>query len=121
TTLARFLFALGIPDVGETTAADLARHFGALDPLEEAAVAYEKQRLKHAELAPKDAEKLLKDLPLRQVEGIGPVVAEQVGAFFAQTGNRKVITELTKAGVRWPAAQRPKAGSQTLAGKTLVL
>ncbi|HEY4127540.1 MAG TPA: NAD-dependent DNA ligase LigA [Gammaproteobacteria bacterium] len=121
TTLARFLYALGIPDVGETTAADLARHFRSLEPLQEAAIAYEKQRLKHAELLPKDAEKLLKELGLRKVEGIGPVVAEQIGAFFNQPGNRKVIERLVKAGVHWPAAAKAAAGSQNLAGKTLVL
>jgi DNA ligase (NAD+) len=121
TTLARFLYALGIPDVGETTAADLARHFRDLEALEETAVAYEKQRVKHAALEPKEAEKLLKELDLRKVEGIGPVVAEQIGAFFGQPGNRKVIERLVKAGVHWPVAAAPKRGSQTLAGKTLVL
>ncbi len=121
TTLARFLYALGINDVGETTAADLARHFGALEPLEEAGIAYEKQRQKLAELPPKDADKKLKELVLRQVEGIGPAVAEEIGAFFQQAGNRKVIAGLRKSGVQWPAAAKPKAGSQTLAGKTLVL
>jgi len=121
TSLSRFLYALGIPDVGETTAADLARHFRDLGALEEAAVAYEKQRVKHASLEPKEAEKLLKELDLRKVEGIGPVVAEQIGAFFGQPGNRKVIERLVKAGVHWPVTAAPKAGSQTLAGKTLVL
>jgi len=121
TTLARFLFALGVPDVGETTAADLARHFGDLDRLETAAMAYEKERLKLKDLPPKDAEKKLKELDLRRVEGIGPVVAEQIGAFFSQKGNREVTASLRKAGVHWPAAQKPKAGSQTLAGMTLVL
>ena len=121
TTLSRFLYALGINDVGETTAADLARHFGALEPLEEAAIAYEKQRQKLADLPPKDADKKLKELALRQVEGIGPAVAEEIGAFFQQAGNRKVIAGLRKSGVEWPAAAKPKAGSQTLAGKTLVL
>jgi DNA ligase (NAD+) len=121
TSLARFLYALGIPDVGETTAADLARHFRSLEPLQEAAMAYEKQRLKHAELAPKDAEKLLKELDLRKVEGIGPVVARQIGAFFNQPGNRKVMERLVKAGVHWPAAAKAVVGSQNLVGKTLVL
>ena len=122
TTLPRFLYALGVPDVGETTAADLAKHFGSLEKLEAAAQEYEKQRLKHTELPARDAEKLLKELDLRQVEGIGPVVAEQVGAFFHQAGNRKVIGELRKAGVEWPAMpKRTAAGSQPLAGKTFVL
>lgn len=121
TTLARFLYAIGIPDVGETTAADLARHFGELERLEEAAVAYEKLRLKLEGSEPKDAEKQLKEQALRQVEGIGPVVAEQVGAFFGQAGNRKVIANLVKAGVHWPAVPKRSAAAQTLAGKTLVL
>jgi DNA ligase (NAD+) len=121
TTLGRFLYAIGIPDVGETTAADLARHFGELDRLEEAAVAYEKQRLKLAGSDAKEAEKQLKESALRQMEGIGPVVAEQIGAFFAQPGNRKVIASLVKAGVHWPAAAKRSAAAQTLAGKTLVL
>jgi DNA ligase (NAD+) len=121
TTLARFLYALGIPDVGETTAADLARHFAALDTLEEAAIAYEKQRLKLAALPPKEAEKQLKDLPLRQVEGIGPAVSEEIGAFFHQAGNRKVVAALRKAGIAWPVAPKRAAGAQTLAGKTFVL
>ncbi|HSN17947.1 MAG TPA: NAD-dependent DNA ligase LigA [Gammaproteobacteria bacterium] len=121
TTLARFLYALGINDVGETTAADLARHFGELDRLEEAGLEYEKQRQKLAELPAKEADKTLRELALRQVEGIGPAVAEEIGAFFHQAGNRKVIAALRKSGVHWPAAAKPKAGSQTLAGKTLVL
>ena len=121
TTLGRFLYALGIPDVGETTAADLARHFGELDKLEEAAVAYEKLRIKLEKLEPKEAEKQLQDAALRQVEGIGPVVAEQISAFFGQAGNRKVIASLQKAGVRWPAGAKRSATAQTLAGKTLVL
>ena len=121
TTLSRFLFALGINDVGETTAADLARHFGGLEALEEAGIEYEKQRLKLGDLLPKDADKKLKELALRQVEGIGPAVAEEIGAFFHQPGNRKVIAALRKSGVHWPDAAKPKASSQTLAGKTLVL
>jgi len=122
TTLARFVFALGVPDVGETTAADLAKHFRDLDPLMEAAQEYEKHRLKLATTPPKEAEKRLKEVALRQVEGIGPVVAEQIGAFFHQPGNLKVIRELRKAGVDWPAMPaRPATGSQPFEGKIFVL
>ncbi|HEX7964989.1 MAG TPA: NAD-dependent DNA ligase LigA [Gammaproteobacteria bacterium] len=121
TTLARFLYALGIPDVGETTAGDLARHFGGLEALEETAVAYEKLRLKLGDEDPKEAEKQLKELDLRKVEGIGPRVAEQIGAFFGQAGNRKVIADLRKGGVHWPAGAGRATAPQTLAGKTLVL
>jgi DNA ligase (NAD+) len=120
--LSRFIFALGVPDVGETTANDLANHFRDLDSLIETAQAYEKLRLKYTDLSPKEAEKQLKEQALRQVEGIGPVVAEQIGAFFHQPGNLKVIKELRKAGVTWPAMEkRAAAGAQTLAGKTFVL
>jgi DNA ligase (NAD+) len=122
TTLPRFLYALGISDVGETTAADLAKHFGSLEKLEAAAREYENQRLALDGVPPREAEKKLKELELRGVEGIGPVVAEQVGAFFHQAGNRKVIAALCKAGVAWPAMpKRADAGAQLLAGKTFVL
>ena len=122
TTLPRFLYALGISDVGETTAADLAKHFGSLEKLEAAAREYEKQRLALDGVPAREAEKKLKELELRGVEGIGPVVAEQVGAFFHQAGNRKVIAELRKQGVEWPAMpKRAAAGAQPLAGKTFVL
>ncbi|MFI4967518.1 MAG: NAD-dependent DNA ligase LigA [Gammaproteobacteria bacterium] len=122
TTLPRFLYALGISDVGETTAADLAKHFGSLEKLEAAAREYEKQRLALDGAPSREAEKKLKELELRGVEGIGPVVAEQIGAFFHQAGNRKVIAELCKAGVVWPAMpKRAAAGAQPLVGKTFVL
>ena len=121
-TLGRFIFALGVPDVGETTANDLANHFRELDGLIEAAQAYEKLRLKLEDLPPKETEKQLKEQALRQVEGIGPVVAEQIGAFFHQPGNLKVIKELRKAGVDWPAMpKRVAAGSQPLGGQTFVI
>ncbi len=122
TTLPRFLYALGISDVGETTAADLAKHFGSLEKLEAAARDYEKQRLALDGAPPRETEKKLKELELRGVEGIGPVVAEQIGAFFHQAGNRKVIAELCKAGVTWPAMpKQTAAGAQPLVGKTFVL
>jgi DNA ligase (NAD+) len=121
-TLARFIFALGVPDVGETTATDLAKHFRDLEPLVEAAQEYEKRRLKLVDQEPKEVEKRLKGLGLRLVEGIGPVVAEQIGAFFHQSGNLKVIKELRKAGVDWPAMPaRSAAGKQPFAGQTFVL
>ncbi|HSC46874.1 MAG TPA: NAD-dependent DNA ligase LigA [Gammaproteobacteria bacterium] len=99
TTLPRFLYALGIPEVGEATAQTLAQHFGALEPLMEA-----------------DAE------ALQEVPDVGPVVAEEIAAFFRQKHNRAVIAALRKAGVSWPALpKRPASGAQTLAGKTFVL
>jgi DNA ligase (NAD+) len=98
TTLARFIYALGIREVGEATAAALARHFGGLDAVLEA-----------------DAEQL------QQVPDVGPVVAQHIVAFFQQAHNRQVIGKLRKAGVHWPEHMPKHAGPQPLAGKTYVL
>jgi DNA ligase (NAD+) len=101
TTLARFLYALGIRHVGEATAKDLARHFGAMDRIIDASV-----------------EQLL------EVNDVGPVVAQSIHTFFAQPHNREVVRELRAAGIRWDehegAAAAP-AQALPLAGKTLVL
>jgi len=78
TTLARFIYALGIPDVGEATAKELARFFGDLDPL-------------------MDAE----EPTLRTIPDIGPEVAQSILQFFSELHNRKVIGQLRAAGVRW--------------------
>ncbi len=99
TTLARFLYALGIRHVGETTAKDLAKHFGALDRVLDASV-----------------EQLL------EVDDVGPAVAQSVRHFFDQGHNREVVEQLRACGVVWDetdggADTRPKP----LAGKTLVL
>ncbi|MDR2853193.1 MAG: NAD-dependent DNA ligase LigA, partial [Burkholderiaceae bacterium] len=77
TTLARFLFGLGVRHVGETTAKDLARHFGTLDAVMDAS-----------------AEQLL------QVPDVGPVVARSISTFFAQPHNREVVKQLGDEGVR---------------------
>jgi DNA ligase (NAD+) len=99
TTLARFVYALGIRNVGEATARDLARHFGALAPLLNA-----------------DAE------ALQEVPDIGPVVAMSIAEFFAERHNRDVIAALRRHGVRWDeAAPRRPAPAGRLAGKTFVL
>ncbi len=99
TTLARFIYALGIRNVGEATAKDLARHFGSLDALMAA-----------------DEEALM------QVPDVGPVVAQSIAQFFAEQHNREVIEQLRAAGVHWPeSAPQRKAESGALAGKTLVL
>jgi DNA ligase (NAD+) len=97
TTLPRFLYALGIRHVGETTAKDLARHFGDLDRVMDATEA-----------------------ELLQVRDVGPVVARSIHAFFAQPHNREVIERLRAAGVHWPATAAA-VGPQPLAGRTLVL
>ncbi len=101
TTLARFLYALGISQVGEVTAKNLAGHFAGLEPLMAA-----------------DEEALV------EVPDIGPVVAESITRFFAQSHNREVIDGLIEAGVHWPDPQSqtaPGADDLPLAGKTFVL
>lgn len=79
TTLARFIYALGIRNVGEATAKDLAQHFGNLDALI---------------LAGRDA--------LLAVNDVGPIVAEAISQFFQETHNLEVIREMRNAGVTWP-------------------
>lgn len=98
TTLPRFLFALGIRNVGETTAQTLARHFGTLEALMAA------------------DEEALVDVP-----DVGPVVAQSIISFFKEKHNREVIRKLLKAGVHWPQEKAPSKAEQTLAGKTFVL
>lgn len=98
TTLARFVFALGIRNVGEATARDLARHFGQLDALL---------------AADGDA--------LQQVPDVGPVVAASIAAFLGEAHNREIIGRLLAAGVHWPESGAGEAGPRVLAGKTFVL
>ncbi len=97
TTLERFLFALGIREVGEATALALARHFGNLDALMAADVA-----------------------ALQQVPDVGPVVAGHVQAFMGVEQNRTLIERLRRAGIEWADVERPPA-SAPLAGASVVL
>ncbi len=99
TTLQRFLYALGIRHVGETTAKDLARHFGALDRVMDASV-----------------EQLL------EVNDVGPVVAQSIHTFFAQPHNREVVEQLRACGMQWDESDGTADRSpKPLAGKTFVL
>jgi DNA ligase (NAD+) len=99
TTYARFLYALGIGNVGESTAAALASEFRTLDDLLQA-----------------DEERL------QRVPDVGPIVAASIHAFFRQPHNIEVIEALLDAGVRWPApAARPARDQQPLLGKTFVI
>ena len=100
TTLARFLYALGIRHVGEATAKDLAKHFGALDRVMDASL-----------------EQLL------EVRDVGPVVAQSIRTFFDQPHNREVVEQLRAAGIRWDEhdGAAADAAPKPLAGKTLVL
>ena len=98
TTLARFIYALGIRNVGETTARDLARHFGKLEPLMQAS-----------------------EDELQQVPDVGPVVARSIARFFGERHNRDVIAQMRKLGVTWPESAVARPPVQPLAGKTFVL
>ncbi len=98
TTLARFLYALGIREVGEATAQTLARHFSDLDAVMEA-----------------------DEQTLQNVPDVGPIVAAHIAAFFRQRHNREVIQRLRAAGVTWPDVKREPAARRPLAGKTFVL
>jgi len=98
TTLARFIFALGIRHVGETTARDLARHFGGLDALIDA-----------------DERALL------EVPDVGGVLAQSILQFFREPHNREVIAQLRSAGVHWPDSVPQRKPAGRLAGITFVL
>ncbi|MBI5860876.1 MAG: NAD-dependent DNA ligase LigA [Rhodocyclales bacterium] len=98
TTLARFIYALGIRNVGEATAKDLARYFGNLDALMQASAD-----------------------ELQQVPDVGPVVAASIAHFFAEAHNVEVIEQLRAAGVHWPEGEPAPRAVLPLAGKTFVL
>jgi DNA ligase (NAD+) len=99
TTLGRFLFALGIRHVGETTAKDLARHFGQLDRILDAT-----------------------EFQLLEVKDVGPVVAQSIHTFFAQPHNREVVEQLRACGIAWEETDgTADTTPKPLAGKTFVL
>ncbi len=97
TRFARFLYALGIREVGEATARSLSLHFETLALLQEA-----------------DVESLI------EIEDVGPIVAKHIVTFFQQSHNLAVIERLLTAGVNWPQEQKQQLDS-ALAGKTIVL
>jgi DNA ligase (NAD+) len=105
TTLPRFLFGLGIREVGQATARALVRHFGTLDALMAAAEA--------------DAASAESQL-LSQVRDVGPIVAGHIKDFFSNQDNRAVVSALRAAGVHWPEQPRETA-ALPLAGQTWVL
>ena len=98
TTLARLLFALGIREVGEVTANQLARHFGTLETIAAASVE-----------------------DLAEVPDVGPVVAAHLNAFFDEEHNRQVISELLECGIRYRAEAPVGNEEAVLKGKTYVL
>jgi DNA ligase (NAD+) len=98
TTLPRFLYALGIREVGEATARSLANHFLTLEAIEQA-----------------DEE------ALQQTPDVGPIVASHIASFFRQEHNIEVLQQLLAAGIHWPAIERPDALARPFADKSFVL
>ncbi|MFT5721608.1 MAG: DNA ligase (NAD+) [Motiliproteus sp.] len=98
TTLPRFLYSLGIREVGEATAASLAKHFQSLEAIRAA-----------------DVE------ALQEVSDVGPVVAEHLALFLRQPHNLDTIDALLAAGVHWPAIAAPSAESQPLRGQSFAI
>ena len=99
TTLARFIYSLGISEVGEATARNLALHFHDLHPLREASVE-----------------------SLQEVDDVGPIVAAKIATFFGQKNNQAVIDQLVDAGVCWePEVVEAPTSRRGLSGETVVL
>ncbi|WP_194442720.1 NAD-dependent DNA ligase LigA [Pseudoalteromonas simplex] len=98
TTLAKFLYSLGIREVGEATAQNLANHFLTLEKITQASV---------------DA--------LTEVSDVGEIVAKHVRGFFSEEHNMAVVNALVEQGIHWPELTAPSADAQSLAGLTYVL
>ena len=98
TTLPRFIFALGIREVGEVTAASLANYFGDIELLKSA-----------------DEETLV------NIDDVGPVVASRVVTFFSQKHNVDVVNKLLDAGINWPAIEKKPEEELSLNGLSFVV
>lgn len=98
TTLAKFILALGIREVGDTTAKNLAEHFLTLDAIQNSTIE-----------------------ALEKVEDVGEIVAKHVVSFFRQAHNKDVIQALLAAGIQWPRVQAKEQQLLPLAGKIYVL
>ena len=98
TTLPRFIYALGIREVGEATALNLANHFQTVDKLMAASV-----------------EQLV------EVADVGPIVADKIRTFFGDGENVAVVRSLRNQGLNWPALEKPAQGAFSLEGQTWVL
>lgn len=98
TTLPRFIYALGIREVGEATALSLANRFRSIDALMAAQIE-----------------------TLVEVPDVGPIVAERVRVFFQDSDNRRVVQALLEAGIQWPEIAPPEAEASRLEGQTWVL
>ena len=98
TTLTRFIYALGIAEVGEATARNLAMHFGDLGPLRDASVE-----------------------SLQEVDDVGPIVAEKIASFFGQKNNQIVMDQLIALGVQWEPEIVETVPGPDLTGEKVVL
>jgi DNA ligase (NAD+) len=98
TTLPRFLYALGIREVGEATARSLANHFLTLEAIEQA-----------------DEE------ALQETPDVGPIVASHIASFFRQEHNIEILQRLLDAGIHWPEIEKAEEQPRPFAGKTFVL
>ena len=98
TTFPRFLYGLGIREVGEATAVALAAGFDSLDDL----MAADEDRL-------------------QRIPDVGPIVASRIRAFFQESHNREVIEKLMATGIHWPIVPRPATTGSPLSGKIVVL
>ena len=98
TTLAKFLYSLGIREVGESTARNLALHFLTLEKLTAASIEQ-----------------------LQEVQDVGEVVANHIHAFFTEQANVEIVHNLIENGVNWPAIEAPNEDAQPMLGKTVVL
>jgi DNA ligase (NAD+) len=97
TTLPRFLYALGIRDVGEATALALAQHVGDARALADASVE-----------------------EIQRVQDVGPIVAASIRAYFDNAENRRLLERLLASGIQWPPVERPERTGK-VAGKTFVI
>jgi DNA ligase (NAD+) len=98
TTLAKFIYSLGIREVGETTAESLAHFFTQLEPIKTATVDY-----------------------LQTIDDVGPIVAQNLYDFFHQQHNIEIIDRLIKSGIRWQALKKSEQGQQKLLAKIIVI
>ena len=98
TTLPRFLFALGIPQVGESTARAIAEQFGDLEPLRRADAAQ-----------------------IEETPDVGPIVSQEIARFFADPAEQELLDRLIAAGITWPKIEVAQAAGAPLADLTFVI
>ena len=98
TTLAKFLYALGVREVGEATAQTLANNFGSMEPITQASVEV-----------------------LLEIDDVGPIVAKHIVNFFRNPDNLSIISALREAGVHWPDIDLSRQASPPLTGQTWVI